>query len=131
MKRYLPWIAVVMLTACGGGEPSFQLGTQSWNDVHLTIEARQSPADPAIFEFLMVGSNAQQRPANNLTVSIRIREQDRWKQAIQDGLVGVYRRAYKVNDPRVDALQVQIRRGDEEGVLQFALAPLAGPPASR
>lgn len=129
MTRWLLPFVFLACAGCIGGEPSFVVGSQTWNGIDVVLEARQSPVDPAMFEFLVVGTNAQRRPANDLTVSIRLQDQEPWKQAMQDGLVGVYRRAYKIGDPRIGELQVQLRRGDDEaGVLRFALVPLAGPP---
>jgi hypothetical protein len=119
----------LLLAACVSGEQLFIVGTQTWSDVEVTLEARQSPADPATFEFLVIGTNQRRLPANNLTVSIRLADQEPWKQAIQDGLVGVYRRAYRIGDPKRQSLQVQLRRGEEEAVLRFDLAALAGAPA--
>lgn len=128
MTRRFLVVACLLLASCVSGEQLFIVGTQTWNDVDVTLEARQSPADPGTFEFLVIGTNQRRQPANNLTVSIRLQDQEPWKQSIQDGLVGVYRRAYKVGDPREQTLQVQLRRGNDEAVLRFALAPLAGAP---
>ncbi len=127
--RLLRWVGLcLLLTACVSGEKYFAVGTQNWNDIAVSIEARQSPADPTTFEFVIIGTTQRRQPANNLTVSIRVEEQEPWKQAIQDGLVGVYRRAYRISDPKQQSLQVQLRRGNEEGVLHFELGALAGPP---
>jgi hypothetical protein len=61
------------------------------------------------------------RPASDLIVSLRTDDQDAWKQAIQDGQIGVYRRAVDVEPGTRSVLQVQIKRSGEEGVLRFPL----------
>jgi hypothetical protein len=113
---------LALLTACGQEMPVYQLGTQQWNDLYITVEARPAPGSTQTYEFLVIATLHNRKPEHSLMVSVRVNEQDAWKQAIQDGLVGVYRRAYKVSDPEKDVLYVQIKRGDAQGELQFPLS---------
>ena len=44
-----------------------------------------------------------------------------WVQAIQDGNIGVYRRAIDIGDGESIALQVRLKQGADEKVLLFPL----------
>lgn len=44
-----------------------------------------------------------------------------WVQAIQDGLIGVYRRAIDLGDGETAVLQVRLQRGTDETILRFPL----------
>ena len=74
-------------------------------------------------EFLIIANKRHRRPAYDLIVSLRTSENEPWKQTIQDGHVGVYRRAVSVQDPLKDILQVQLKEGGDVGVLYFPLVP--------
>lgn len=121
----LPVVAllVFLCASCAGGSsgtPAYQLEAPAWNDVSIAIEARQSPVDPQMYEFLLY-TTANRKPAHDLNVSIRMNDQDSWKQAMQDGWSGVYRRASRVVNPEADELQIQIRRGDVQSELRIPL----------
>jgi hypothetical protein len=113
---------LALLTACGQKMPVYQLGTQQWNNINITVEARPAPGATQSYEFLVIATLPDHKPEHSLMVSVRVNEQDVWKQAIQDGLVGVYRRAYRVNNPEQDVLHVLLKRGDAQGELQFPLS---------
>jgi len=55
-------------------------------------------------------------------VSVRTDDDDQWVQAIQDGEVGVYRRAARVAFGTRSVLQVQIKGDGSEEVLRFPLS---------
>ena len=44
-----------------------------------------------------------------------------WVQAIQDGFIGVYRRAVDIGDGETVKLQVRLQQGKEQKVLLFPL----------
>jgi len=44
-----------------------------------------------------------------------------WIQAIQDGFIGVYRRAVDIGDNSPATVQVRIQNGDEQKVLLFPI----------
>ncbi len=44
-----------------------------------------------------------------------------WVQAIQDGFIGVYRRAVDIGDGEAVELQVRLQKGNEQKVLFFPL----------
>jgi hypothetical protein len=113
-------LVVCLLVACTDGE-SFRIGTQQWKDVQIVVESRPSPPEAGMNEFLVIASKGRGLPEYELIVSLRTNEQESWKQCIQDGHVGVYRRAIRVANPDQDVLEVSIQRGEEEGILQFPL----------
>jgi hypothetical protein len=123
-KLILVLITLLFLSACAG-EEDVRLGPQVWNDINFIVESRPSPIRAGMNEFIVIASKERVRPGVGLVVSLRTSDQDEWRQAIQDGFTGVYRRAVMVHDPRSDVLQVRIRRNKEkdETVLRFPLAP--------
>jgi hypothetical protein len=60
-------------------------------------------------------------PAWDCRVDLRTSDADPWKQAIEDGHVGVYRRAAKVDAQEHSMLQVWIRAEGNETVLHIPL----------
>lgn len=124
MKTWAIAALALSCVACGGSEtPVFRVGAQNWNDVSLSVEARQSPMDAQMYEFLVYATDtAKRKPAHDFNMALRVNADTPWKQAIQDGWSGVYRRAYKVADPNGDVLQIQLRRGEDQTELQFPLA---------
>lgn len=94
-------------------------------DSEVSIESRPNPPAPGMNEILVMVTGDRGRPAYDLMVSLRTSDQDEWKQAIQDGLIGVYRRAVDVEPGTRSTLQVQIKHNGEQSVLRFQL-PVAG-----
>ncbi len=107
-----------LLAACGG-DVARQPPPQQWQGLEVRVEPRPSPLHDGSSEFLVMVTDGRNKPAYNLVVSMRTSDSEPWKQAIEDGQVGVYRRAIKAESGA--ELQVQIRRGDAEGVLRFPL----------
>lgn len=114
--------ALVLFTACGGEAP-VKYGPKTWKDINFIVETRPSPLRPGMNEFLIVATNKDRSHAHLLIVSVRTSPADEWRQAIQDGHVGVYRKAAKVRDPAKDILYVQVKdkRDGSVGELAFAL----------
>ncbi len=106
-----------VLAACGG-ESSQQLPPQQWQGMQVRVESRPSPLHDGASEFLVM-VDSRGKPAYNLIISMRASDSEPWVQAIEDGQVGVYRRAIKAAPGAV--LQVRIRNKDAEGVLRFPL----------
>lgn len=118
--RVAAGLLLATLAACSGDQAS-DIPPQKWRDVEVRVESRPSPPRAGMDEFLIMVNKGQGRPAYNLIVSLRTSDQDQWKQAIEDGQMGVYRRAVKVEPD--SALQVRIKREGEEaeGILYFPL----------
>jgi len=74
-------------------------------------------------EFIVIASREAYKPGVGLVVDIRVGEEEKWRQAIQDGFTGVYRRAVYVADPQTQSLLVKVRRTnkDEGTLLSFPL----------
>ena len=95
---------------------------QTWKGINVTMESRPPHITAGMTEFLVVADAGRSGPAHDLLVSLRIGDEGRWIQAIQDGHVGVYRRALEVIDPKTDVLAVYLRHGSDETVLRFPLS---------
>lgn len=108
------------LAACGE-PPGAQLPPQKWQGLDVSVESRPNPPHAGMNEFLVMVADARGRPAYNLVVSLRASPKDEWKQAIEDGQVGVYRRAVKLESAANPVIQVQLKLKDTEGVLAFPL----------
>lgn len=110
---------LVLLSACGG-EKIADTKPQKWQGAEVRVESRPSPPRTGKNEFLVIVTG-ERGPVHDIMVSVRTDDQDKWVQAIQDGDVGVYRRAAKVAPGTRSVLQVQIKRDGTEGVLRFPL----------
>ena len=117
----LIWGVVASLTACEGTTP--QMPAQSWKGIRVEIETRPPQLGVGMNEFLVIASRGQGRgvPAHDLIISLAVNNTERWEQAIQDGFVGVYRRAMRIADPAHDVLLVRIEHGGDSGILRFPL----------
>ena len=60
-------------------------------------------------------------PVGDLTISLRAADSMPWVQAIEDGNIGVYRRAIDLGDKQATTLQVKLQQGTEETVLLFPM----------
>lgn len=121
-RLWILFLSILLLAACSE-ENSFQIGLGQWKDIQVSVESRPNPVSHGMNEFLIIANKRHRRPAYDLIVSLRTSENEPWKQTIQDGHVGVYRRAVSVQDPLKDILQVQLKEGGDVGVLYFPLAP--------
>ncbi len=124
-KLFFITVFVGLLSACST-EQSGILGPQQWQDLGFRVEARPSPLRVGMNEFIVVASLGKYKPGVGLVVMLRVGENEEWRQAIQDGYTGVYRRAVKVDDPATQSLSVHVRRvkGDNEGDETVLLFPL-------
>lgn len=114
-----------LLSACSS-EQSIILGPQQWQDLDFRVEARPSPLRVGMNEFIVIATRGEYKPGVGLVVMLRVAESGEWRQGIQDGFTGVYRRAVQVDDPATQSLSVRVRRmkGDNKGdetVLSFPL----------
>lgn len=107
-----------LIAACGDPIPT--LPPKSWADITVVVETRPPVLQSGMNEFIVIASRSDRRSAHDLIVELRINE-GRWRQAIQDGHVGAYRRAMRVDDPQNDVLFVKIEDDNREGVLRFPL----------
>lgn len=131
MKRNIMLLVVAFSCAVLSGcsvEKAADTVPQHWQDLDIRVETRPSPPVPGMDEFLVIMTRSHGQPAWDCLVDIRTADEDPWKQAIQDGRVGVYRRAALVGLGERSVVQVQIRRQDNDSstVLRFPLVNLGG-----
>lgn len=100
---------LLVLSGCAD-EQAVLLGPQQWQDLEFVVETRPSPVRAGMNEFVVIASREVYKPGIGLIVDIRANEKIAWRQAIQDGYTGVYRRAIRVNNPQTDVLAVHVRR---------------------
>lgn len=117
--KHIKLFFLVLLVACGGDRVA-DTQPQKWQDAEVRVESRPSPPRLGVNEFLVIVTG-ERGPIHDVMVSVRTDDQDQWIQAIQDGEVGVYRRAAKVAPGTRSVLQVQMKRNGVEGVLRFPL----------
>lgn len=119
--RFFLFFLSLALMACEGPMP--EMPAQTWDNMRIQIETRPPRLQKGMNEFLVVASKGKDNgiPAHDLIVSLAINDSDHWEQAIQDGFVGVYRRAMPVSDPANDVLLVRIEHDKREGILRFPL----------
>ncbi|MDH5300282.1 MAG: hypothetical protein OEW58_02840 [Gammaproteobacteria bacterium] len=118
MRLVMILLLLLTLTGCPGN--AVVSPAQEWEGMIFQIETRPPIVEPGMIEFLVVADRGKRR-AEDLFVNLRIGSSGRWTQAIQDGHVGVYRRAVLVNDPLQDELNVYVRWQGKETVLVFPL----------
>ena len=118
--KYLWPTLLLMLSACGEGADA-DIPVQKWQNLVVQVETRPSPPETGMDEILVVVTDEHGRPGNGLVVSLRSSDQDRWVQAIEDGGLGVYRRAVALAPGERSVLQVQLKTKDADSILRFPL----------
>jgi hypothetical protein len=114
------------LVACNNGSESFTIPVQHWKDKDVRIETHPNPPLAGMSEIVVIVTGPHGKPTENLTVSLRGNEAMPWVQAIQDGFIGVYRRAVDIGDGETVVLQVRLQQGAEQKILLFPLKLAAG-----
>jgi len=119
-KRYLAAALMLLLSACGGVQTD-DAPPQRWQNLEVRIDTRPSPPRAGMNEVLVMVTDTQARAGYDLIVSLRTSDQDKWVQAIEDGGLGVYRRAVVMEPGARSVLQVKLEHKDMETVLRFPL----------
>ena len=70
-------------------------------------------------DVVVIATGPRGLPVSDLTVYLRGEESMPWVQAIQDGFIGVYRRATDLGDKQQAEIRVKIQQGNAETVLKF------------
>lgn len=120
-------VFALLLSGCSGATQDSP--TQYWRDLRIHVESRSYSAVPGMRELLVYVNRGAVLPAWDCRIDLRTSDADSWTQAIEDGRVGVYRRAARV-DPDHSVLQVWIRAEGNETVLRIPLIPKSAPPAA-
>ncbi|MGC1387455.1 MAG: hypothetical protein WA807_05545 [Steroidobacteraceae bacterium] len=110
------------LALCGCSGPAQDTPTVNWRDLQVHVESRSYGPIPGMKELLVFVNRHGALPAWDCRVELRTSDADPWKQAIEDGYVGVYRRAAKVDAGEHSVLQVRISAEGSETVLHIPLA---------
>jgi len=116
---------IAQLASCSNGQDSSQIGTQKWGSYDVAVEVRPTPPRQGHDEVVVIITGERHRPVYDALVAVRADPQQAWVQAIEDGHVGVYRRAVFFGRGPVASLQVRLQRADTQSVLEFpvTLAP--------
>lgn len=91
----------------------------------VRIETHPNPPLAGMSEIVVIVTGPRGKPEGDLTVSLRGNDSMPWVQAIQDGFIGVYRRAIDIGDGETAEVQVRLQQGAAQKVLlfPFKLAP--------
>jgi hypothetical protein len=118
-------MGVAGLASCSSGEDASQIGVRSWGTYDVAVEVRPSPPRPGHNEVVVIITGEHHRPVYDALVAVRADPDQPWVQAIEDGHVGVYRRAVVFGRGPAASLQVRLQRADAQSVLEFpvSLAP--------
>lgn len=117
-------IVICGLTACGNNDHAIEIPAQRWRDMNVRIEPHPNPPVAGISDMVVIITGPRGIPVHDLIVSLRGNESIPWVQAIQDGYVGVYRRAVDLGSTSPALLHVRLQHGNEQTILEFGL-PLA------
>ncbi len=114
--------AILSLSACSGSNTSTDPAPQNWHGISFQVDTRPSPPQKGMNEIVVTANDIKKNiPEWDLIISIRSSDQDDWKQMIEDGRMGVYRRAVNVEPGERSTLKISIKHGNEEGELRFPL----------
>ncbi len=112
-------LAGIALGGCGAEGDSYVVGAGKWQDFDVTVESRPAPPRPGKNEVVVIVTGARKQPIFDARVSVRAQDAADWVQAIEDGHVGVYRRAVDFGHADRASIEVHLQRGSEEAVLVF------------
>ncbi|MGB7597056.1 MAG: hypothetical protein WBM09_05765 [Gallionella sp.] len=124
MKRFLVillFLLVFGLASCNNGPAAASIPPQVWKNMVVRIETHPSPPMAGISEIVVIITGPHGKPAGDLIVSLRGSETDAWVQAIEDGYIGVYRRAVDIGENKTGVVQVRIQQGAEQKLLSFPI----------
>jgi len=120
-KSPVAYLLIAIFLASCSGDIAPASPPQHWKDVEIHIETRPTPPSPGVVEILIIVTGPHGEPVHDLIISMRTADGDPWVQAIQDGHIGVYRRAAKLATGERSVLQLQIQRGEELKLFRFPL----------
>jgi len=115
---------VLLLFACSGGS-QYDPAPQKWLGNAVAVQTRPAPVEAGMNEFIIIATQPRGLPVADLRVMIRLSDDEPWRQAIEDGETGVFRRALALREGE-RVLQVQLITGSDTGVLRFLLPQPGG-----
>jgi hypothetical protein len=110
---------VLVVGACGAAEEAVTIGTAPWGPYDVAVELRPAPPRTGSNEAVVILSGEHHRPVYDALVFVRTQSDADWVQAIEDGHVGVYRRAVHFTHAGRVLLQVRLLRDNNESVIDF------------
>jgi len=122
MRLMLASILMSVLISGCSSENMWTPEPQVWDEFTIHFETRPDAVRVGMNEFLMIVNREGKRHIPDLLMHIRT-DVSKWKQAMPDGALGVYRRALPVDDIHADQLHVRLRYHGKHGELTFTLAP--------
>lgn len=129
MKRYLGVIfsvSAIVLAACSDSAADSSIPPQHWKNMVVRIQTHPSPPVAGMSEIVVIITGPHGKPAGDLIVSLRGTESAPWIQAIEDGYIGVYRRAVDIGDDKTGIVRVRIQQGKEQEILRFPIKLVPG-----
>ena len=117
----LVMIIGIVTSSCSNNDAYF-LPVQHWHGIEFLVEPGPSPVRPGSTEFIVRATAADGHAAFDMVISVRLDENSSWRQAIQDGQTGVYRRGLVVAAGQ-ETLYMQIKHKGQTGELTFPLHP--------
>jgi hypothetical protein len=123
---FVSMIAVASLVACSDGSASDPIPVQHWKDADVRVETHPNPPLAGMSEIVIIITGPRGRPLPDFSVAIRGKDTSPWVQAIQDGMIGVYRRAVDIGEGESTVLQVRLQYGTEKKILLYPLKLAAG-----
>lgn len=112
---------MMSLVACSDSSTQLSIPAQRWKDADVRIETHPNPPLAGMSEIVVIVTGPRGRAVQDLTVSLRGNSSMQWVQAIQDGNIGVYRRAIDIGEGESIALQVQLEQGLDKKILLFPI----------
>jgi hypothetical protein len=114
------------LTACSEASHEVVIPVQHWKDIDVRVETHPNPPVAGMTEVVAIVTGPHGRPVGDMVISIRGNDSMPWVQTIQDGRIGVYRRAVDLGDVGAMKLEVHLQQGDKEKIMLFPLTLVAG-----
>jgi hypothetical protein len=117
---------MLSLAACTDASQQTSMPPQHWKTADIRIETHPNPPLAGMSEIVVIVTGPHGMPVGDLTVSLRAADSMQWVQAIEDGNIGVYRRAIDLGDKQAATVQVRLQRGADETVLLFPMTLAQG-----
>jgi hypothetical protein len=114
-------LLLLSLAGCGDATESYSIPVQHWQEADVRVETHPNPPLAGMSEVVVIITGPRGRPIPDFSVSIRGKDSAQWVQTIQDGMIGVYRRAVDIGEGEAAVLQVRLQLGNEQKVLLFPL----------
>ena len=126
MNKIILFCLIGLLAACHPDARRISIPVQHWKGMDVRIETHPNPPLAGMSDVVVIVTGLRGKPISNLTVSLRGDDSMPWVQAIQDGFIGVYRRAIDLGDKDQAVVRVRIQQGEVETVLNFPIRLSAG-----